>query len=178
VNATVVNATRAGTGSGRETIGAADALPLLQLERYLHQAIPLSRAMQVSVLEASEHQVVLAAPLTPNLNHRGTVFGGSASTLATLAAWTLLYWRLRPHQPDASVVLQSSSMRYLHPIATAFSARASLGAEEPWTLFRRTLERRGKARISVGAEVLDGGQPAALFRGEFVALTELSEGRP
>ena len=162
--------------AGSEASGAADAFPLLQLERYLHQAIPLSRAMQVSVLEASEYQVLLAAPLAPNLNHRGTVFGGSASTLATLAAWTLLYWRLRSQQPAASVVLQSCSMRYLHPIATAFSARATLRAEEPWALFRRTLERRGKARIAVSAEVLDGGVPAAQFLGEFVALTEATEG--
>ena len=130
---------------------APDAFALLQLERHLHQAIPLSRAMQASVLEAGEEHVLLGAPLAPNVNHRGTVFGGSAVTLATLSAWTLLYWRLRMHLPPASVVLQSSSMRYLRPISSAFAARATLRPDASWPTFLRTLARRGKARVSAPA---------------------------
>jgi thioesterase domain-containing protein len=61
------------------------------LEEYLHGHIPLSRAMQVSVRELTDELVVLGAPLAPNMNHRSTVFGGSASALAILAAWSLLY---------------------------------------------------------------------------------------
>ena len=48
--------------------------------------MPLSQAMQVTVVEASFQQVVLTAPLAPNINHRETVFGGSASAVAILAA--------------------------------------------------------------------------------------------
>lgn len=65
-----------------------------ELETYLHAHIPLSLAMRVSVEEASPQLVVLGAPLLPNTNHRGTVFGGSASALAILAAWALLHTRL------------------------------------------------------------------------------------
>lgn len=56
------------------------------LEQYLHDHIPLSKAMQVSVLEASQERVILMAPLAPNINHTESVFGGSASAVATLAA--------------------------------------------------------------------------------------------
>ena len=65
-----------------------------QLERYLHEHIPLSKAMGVSVLSVGEEAVTLRAPLAPNINHRETVFGGSASALAILAAWSLLHTRL------------------------------------------------------------------------------------
>ena len=64
------------------------------LQTYLHQHIPLSQAMDVTVVEASPHQVVLSAPLAPNINHRDTVFGGSASAVAILAAWSMLHLRL------------------------------------------------------------------------------------
>ena len=50
--------------------------------------------MEVTVVEASLHQVVLSAPLAPNINHRETVFGGSASAVAILAAWSMLHLRL------------------------------------------------------------------------------------
>jgi len=53
-----------------------------ELQTYLHQHIPLSQAMQFTVVEASLQQVVLTAPLAPNINHRETVFGGSASAVA------------------------------------------------------------------------------------------------
>jgi thioesterase domain-containing protein len=60
-------------------------MELAELERYLHQHIPLSEAMQVSVVEVHPEHVVLSAPLAPNINHRETVFGGSASAVAILA---------------------------------------------------------------------------------------------
>ena len=66
-----------------------------QLQLYLHQHIPLSAAMQVRVLAATPDEVLLQAPLAPNINHRETVFGGSASALAILAAWSLVHTRMR-----------------------------------------------------------------------------------
>jgi thioesterase domain-containing protein len=145
---------------------------LQELEQYLHRTIPLSRAMQVTVLELSDERVTLAAPLAPNVNHRGTVFGGSACTLATLAAWSLLHWRLKDWLPATSVVLQRNSMNYERPVAGDFSARASLAPGALWQLFLRTLERRGRARISMSARLFWGELAAGDFIGEFVALTE------
>lgn len=142
------------------------------LEQYLHQAIPLSRAMQVSVVEVTDEQAILSAPLGPNINHLSTVFGGSACALATLSAWSLLHCRLQSHLPAVSLVLQSSSMHYLHPISGAFSAHAQLAPEASWELFLRTLQRRGRARIAVQSRLLTGELEAGLFSGEFVALAQ------
>lgn len=61
-----------------------------ELEKYLHGHIPLSKAMEVAVVQVQPEGVILSAPLAPNINHRDTVFGGSASAVAILAAWSLL----------------------------------------------------------------------------------------
>ena len=66
-----------------------------ELQAFLRERIPLSDAMQVSVRSISAGQVVLSAPIAPNLNHRDTVFGGSASALAILAAWSVVCVRLQ-----------------------------------------------------------------------------------
>ena len=81
-----------------------------ELERYLHQHIPLSKAMQVSVVEVLPAGVVLSAPLAPNINHRDTVFGGSASALAILAAWSLLHTRLSGEGIASRLVIQRNTM--------------------------------------------------------------------
>jgi thioesterase domain-containing protein len=142
------------------------------LEHYLHRSIPLSRAMQVTVIEVTDERAVLGAPLGPNINHLGTAFGGSACTLATLAAWSLLHCRLQALWPAARLVLQSSSMQYLRPIRTGFSAHAQLAPDAGWALFLRTLERRGRARIAAVAQLRTNNELAAHFFGEFVALSE------
>ena len=80
--------------------------------------------MQVSVLEATPDATLLAAPLAPNINHRETVFGGSAAALATLAAWTLLHARLAAAGLPSRLVIQRNTMDYDAPIPTDFTARA------------------------------------------------------
>ena len=65
-----------------------------ELESYLHEQIPLSQAMAVRVVSVSDDSVVLGADLAPNINHRETLFGGSASAIAILAAWSLVHSRL------------------------------------------------------------------------------------
>jgi thioesterase domain-containing protein len=97
-----------------------------ELQSYLHNHIPLSAAMQVRVDAVSDDHVLLSAPLAPNINHRDTVFGGSASALAILSAWSLLHVRMRKSGVVARLVIQSNRMDYLKPVAGAFAARSSL----------------------------------------------------
>ncbi|MDH5699957.1 MAG: YiiD C-terminal domain-containing protein [Nitrospirota bacterium] len=66
-----------------------------QLEQYLHEQIPLSKAIGIEVMVADDSGVTLHTPLAPNRIHRDTVFRGSTSAVAILAAWVLLYVRLQ-----------------------------------------------------------------------------------
>lgn len=141
-----------------------------ELEAYLHGHIPLSKAMQVSVVRVTMDGVVLSAPLAPNINHRETVFGGSASALATLAAWALVHSRLSSEGLHARVVIQRNTMEYERPMSGDFAAESILRRPEDWGSFVRLLDRRGRARITVASRLVFAGQPAGRFEGEFVAL--------
>jgi len=141
-----------------------------ELQQYLHEHIPLSLAMQVSVLELQPGSVVLGAPLAPNINHRDTVFGGSASALAILAAWSLLHVRLSGQGLASRLVIQRNTMHYTLPIAGEFSARSFIASETAWQTFTRSLQRKGRARVSIASTLIDRGRPAGHFEGEFVAL--------
>ena len=141
-----------------------------ELVDYLHEHIPLSKAMQVSVDAVSPQRVVLRAPLAPNINHRDTVFGGSASTLSILAAWSLLHTRLTAEGVSCRLVIQHNSMDYLLPIAGEFTATASLAQHADWSRFTRMLARKGRARIAVAAKLEYAGEVVGSFSGDFVAL--------
>ena len=141
-----------------------------ELEKYLYDHIPLSAAMQVSVVDVSSDGVVLSAPLAPNINHRDTVFGGSASAVAILAAWSLLHTRLESSGLSSRLVIQRNSMSYELPIAGSFTARSSIFGPSAWESFTRMLRRKGRARIAVSCVLEHVGQAVGQFEGEFVAL--------
>ncbi len=144
--------------------------PTDELQAYLHAHIPLSHAMQVSVLDITSDSVLLAAPLAPNINHRETVFGGSASAVAILSAWALLHTRLRSAGVASRLVIQRNTMDYELPILGDFTARSSLADPDAWPQFMRMLSRRGKGRMEVRAVLECAGQAVGRLSGEFVAL--------
>jgi thioesterase domain-containing protein len=148
------------------------------LEAYLHAHIPLSKAMAVRVVEVSAQSVTLAASLAPNINHRETVFGGSASAITILAAWSLLHLRLKAEKLDCRVVIQRNSMDYDAPVTGDFGARSFFEDEAQWPAFIRMLKRRGKARIGVGAVLEQDGRQAGRLSGEFVALLQPQSAQP
>ena len=158
-----------------DSSGESAALSPAQLEHYLRTRIPLARAMEVRVEQACADEVVLAAPLAPNSNHRGTLFGGSAAAIAILAAWALLKLRLQSNGIAATLVIQQNDMQYELPVSGAFRARSALASAESWERFLDTLRRRQRARITVTATLEQEGAVAARFSCRFVALVTGSD---
>jgi thioesterase domain-containing protein len=142
----------------------------LEVEQYLHHNIPLSAAMGVKVIVAGPHRVELSAPLAPNVNHQSTVFGGSASALAMLSAWTLVHLGLQHDGIEAALVIQRNAMQFEAPMRGAFTAVSTLADEAAWRRFARTIQRHGRGRIALTAQLLADGRQTASFEGDFVAL--------
>jgi thioesterase domain-containing protein len=140
------------------------------LQEYLHEHIPLSKAMAVAVLKADSSGVVLSAPLAPNINHRETVFGGSASSMAILAAWSVVHLGLQRDGIPCRVVIQRNTMSYDRPIAGAFTARCTAPDPETWQRFVTMLKRKRIARIELVSVLEYSHEIAGKMEGVFVAI--------
>lgn len=146
-----------------------------ELQDYIHRQIPISAAMGICISHADESEVRLTAPLAPNINHRETVFGGSAAAVATLAAWTLLLVRLRRQKTKGRLVIAQNSMTYLKPITTDFEAVASAKDLISWEKFMRSISRKQKGRITAKSTLQLDGDIVAAFEGQFVLLAASTE---
>ena len=140
------------------------------VEQYLHEHIPLSKAMGVSVTSIDATGIILSAPLQPNINHRSTVFGGSISAVSILSAWTLIYVRLQTLDISYQIVIQSSNIEYTRPIEEDFQVHCLMPADRDWDRFITTITRRGKGRLVLDAEVCCRGLGSGKFQGKYVAL--------
>ncbi|WP_445678690.1 YiiD C-terminal domain-containing protein [Radicibacter daui] len=141
-----------------------------ELEAYLHEHIPLTAAMAISAVAVSEGSVWLRAPLAPNINHHETFFGGSASALAIVSAWSLLHVRLRLGGLASNVVIRRNTMSYLAPVTGTADAISFVEDEAAWEPFLEQLRRKGRARVSIGAELKFEDRVCGRLEGEFVAL--------
>jgi len=140
-----------------------------EVEHYLHQHIPLSADMGVHVVACEAAGVTLRAPLAPNINHHQTVFGGSTSAVAILAAWTWLNFALRAADQTSRLVIQRNTVDYLAPITREFEAHCAGMPAAQLEEFLRTLERYGKARATLTAVLTCKGEKVATFSGDYVA---------
>lgn len=141
------------------------------LERYLHAHIPLAVAMGVRAIDVDDDAVRLAAPLAPNVNHRGTAFGGSIAALAVLAGWGWLRARLDGRSPIPRLVVQRQVVDYLVAATAELVATCRAPSPDEWRRFERLLERRGRARLELAVEVDSAGTRVATFVGTYVAAT-------
>lgn len=144
-------------------------LSVSDLQAFLHERIPISKSMGIEVVAATADGVTLSAPLGPNINHRDTVFGGSASAVAILAAWSLLYIRLKDAHEHFRIVIQRNSMTYDRPITGAFTASSNVRDPAAWASFVGGLARKNKARIHVGSLLHCNGELVGELDAAFVA---------
>ncbi|MBZ0222343.1 MAG: YiiD C-terminal domain-containing protein [Dokdonella sp.] len=150
--------------------------PAAALERELLARIPLARAMDLQVQNWDGASLTLAVPLAPNINDKGCAFGGSLTSLMTLASWGVVELALRERGLDCDVYVQDSTVRYRAPVWGDFSAQAQLAAGESFEDFFATLAARGKARLSLNAQVpLTDGSPAASLSSRFVAIVRAAD---
>lgn len=143
-----------------------------EIERHLHEHIPIARAFGVEVLDVGPAGVCLAAPIEPNLNHRMTAFGGSVTSVAMMAGWASVETRLQSEGRSAYTVIHQSSVRFDVPIESAFRAQPLRPTKEAWDRMCRSLERYGRGRVAIRVEVRVGDSLVALLEGSYVAIAQ------
>ena len=148
-----------------------DSMTTRGLESFLHEKIPLTRAMGLRVTESSARQLVLEASLEKNVNHLGTAFGGSLHALPTLACYAVLWTLLREAGIDGHVVVKHSEAFYRQPVHGPLRAVCARPAAAFVHEFILDLQRHKKARMELSA-IVEGanGKPAVEFSGSFVAV--------
>ncbi len=139
-----------------------------RLNHYIHQHIPITKALGCTIKLATRDKVVVMAPFSNNINHQSTVFGGSLHAVATLACWGLLYANFIDRLETMSIVVNHSEISYLKPITKDFDAIALRPEQANWEKFERMVDRKGKGRIEMDSVIYEDGMLAVAYKGAFV----------
>jgi len=137
---------------------------------WLKGQIPLINHMGFKPLNYDGKSLEMGAELQPNVNDKGTGFGGSLATVATLCGWSIVTLHLREMGRDDDVVIRDSHLEYLAPVTDDFVARTSLPDEETVAGFDARMQAKGRARMDLVIEICQGDQVAMRLSGSYTAL--------
>ena len=141
-------------------------------ELFLHEMIPLAKAMGVRVEVSDDRALVLTAPKEQNKNSLNTAFGGSLVSLATLAGygvvWELMKDEKKTEKPVWHIVVKESRAAYRRPVLGDLRAICERPAQAAIAEFKEALARYGKAKLKLRASIIEDGNVAVDVQAAFV----------
>ncbi|MBV1879438.1 MAG: thioesterase domain-containing protein [Pseudomonadales bacterium] len=138
------------------------------LEQALHSLIPISADMGVTVDSYDGTTLVIRAPLSNNINHQQSAFGGSLFSLTAMAGWGMLQLKLCELKIAANTVVAGGEVNYALPVFEELICRCALPDNYPEFVAR--LENKGKASITLSADIILQNQAAMSFSGRYVVI--------
>ena len=137
--------------------------------------MPPVAAIRPEILGWDDGCLRLQAPLAANVNDKGCAFGGSLTSLMTIAGWGLVFLRLAEAGLEADIYVADSRIRYLKPVYEDLRIEARLdaaGIEGGDAIdLPGALRARGRASVRIEARtVLADGASAAVLGGRYVAI--------
>ena len=145
------------------------------LTEVLTREIPLGSAMQLEVSRLDEGGIELSAPLAPNVNDKGTAFGGALVSLMILAGWSLPRLLLRREGISADLVIGRCEVRFAAPVDRDFLVRCDWPDAEAIRGFVERLREAGRGRLELEPRIVDRGEVAASLQARYAALAPSSE---
>lgn len=136
----------------------------------LKREIPLTCHMGLSTPNWNGQQLQMPAALAPNVNDKGTGFGGSQVALATLCGWSITTLWLEEAGIKASVVVKESQVEYLKPVTGDFVVETELPSQAVLDEALSRYRDRGRTRLNLEVRVRQGEKVALRLQGQYVAF--------
>jgi len=141
-----------------------------ELEKLLRKEIPLSQAMGVRDFNFLNNEMTLLLPLAPNVNHKGTLFGGSLYSASALSCYGLFLSGLRENGVNTNnIVISEGHMKYFKPVEADALVTARWNTLEEKDKFFHGLLAKKKARVTMTAMTSVNAITCAQFTSSFVA---------
>lgn len=140
-----------------------------ELQSQWHEEIPITRFMELSIVDCNASIIRLSQPLSPNINVHKTMFAGSIYTLATLCGWGAIYLAMNDCLISGSIVLSEGNIDYKKPVQETSLAEFEWSSLE---IDSAKLVKGENTAVHVEVPVYTNGAVAAVFRGTYVILSK------
>ena len=140
------------------------------LQATLTGKIPMAKAMGVHIERLDDAGLCLDLPLEPNINDKGTAFGGAMTSAMILAGWSLPRLLLRRAGVAAELVIGRCEVRFLAPIDGPFQAVCGWPDEAACQAFLADVKAGKRGRLALQPRILHNSEECAILQARYTAL--------
>lgn len=148
---------------------------LVAFQQWLSDAIPLVSALGISEISRQGDSLMWQLALAPNLNDKGTGFGGALTAQTTLQGWCWVTLWLREQGVARDVVIAEASQRFLAPVTGDYRLVCRPVDPEAPAQLANKLAERGKARIALAQQLYCGETLCLEASGSYAVLPSQSQ---
>ena len=146
----------------------------VQLQELLFKNIPICSKLGIEIKSVTTTDILVQVALEPNLNHKGTAFGGSQYAVATAACYGLFLYVLQANgEKTQDLVIAEGTMEYKKPISSDFIITSHWNLESQ-DLFFKTLARKQRAKVKLEARLEFLSTLGSSYEGFFIASNRIS----
>ena len=140
-----------------------------ELQNKLYTEIPLTKMMEIKIQDYNEQELITTAPLNPNINDKGTAFGGSLSTITIISAWSLCWLISKELGFDSNnIVIIKNETSFKKPVTKDIVCYTEKPSFEEIKLLKQKLETKKSASIKIESKIIEDGQTCVDFLGYYV----------
>ncbi len=146
---------------------------MIDLDRFeadCRRDIPLLTAMELAFVRYDDLTLTMEAPLAPNINNKGTAFGGSIASICLFGGWAVSTLGFMENGVgNTEIVVFRNDMTFERPARGLLRVEACVEPAEFETVLARLKEGDpGRIRFDVDVETFHDDKRCATMRGVYV----------
>jgi len=145
-------------------------IDLKRFEAECRAEIPLLNAMQLSFVDYANLALTMEAPLAPNINNKGTAFGGSIASICLFGGWavsTLAFVDEDIHNTE--IVVYKNEMTFERPARGLLTVNARIEPDDfAACLARLRTKDPGRVRLDIHVDLYHDDLRCATMQGLYV----------
>jgi thioesterase domain-containing protein len=140
-----------------------------ELQNKLYNEIPLTKMMELQIKDYNINELITTAPLEPNINDKGTAFGGSLSTLSIISAWSVCWLVSRELGFDSNnIVIIKNETSFRKPVIKKIICHTKKPSIQEIEILKQKLENKKSASIKIESQIIENGEICVDFVGYYV----------
>ena len=142
---------------------------LEELQKKLHNEIPLTKLMNINIKEYNEKELITTAPLNINLNDKGTAFGGSLSTMTIISSWSLCWLISKEFGFNSkNIVVIKNENSYKKPVTKDIVCYTQKPSQQEIATLKEKLQTKKSASIKINSIIIENNETCVEFQGYYV----------
>lgn len=142
---------------------------LEELQKKLHNEIPLTKLMNINIKEYNEKELITTALLNININDKGTAFGGSLSTMTIISSWSLC-WLISKELGfnSKNIVVIKNENSYKKPVTKDIVCYTQKPSQQEIATLKEKLQTKKSASIKINSIIIENNETCVEFQGYYV----------